>query len=203
MNNPLSRKLSFKLFWESSVTGKLESRQIILRKGRMESNLHIVLKVLAYCYFWDRKLLIEPHFRLNRFKPDLISWRQPEIPTKEELIPDLWIECKHVKLKKLKKLSRALPLSQIIWIHSKQPLTRTNKNIQSKKVRHSFTSNIQLIGIRTSKSNWKFLEESIDTKKPQWGINRHSNTLMVINVRGSNIDPVSLEFHIFPATMKT
>ncbi|MHA2203659.1 MAG: hypothetical protein ACW991_08210 [Candidatus Hodarchaeales archaeon] len=201
MNNPVSRKIPFRIIWENFVSGKVESRRIILRKGRMESKLHIILKVLAYCYFWDKNLIIEPHFRLNRFKPDLISWRKPEIPTKEKLIPELWIECKQVKLKKLKKLSRALPLSQIIWIHSKQSLTRIIRNIQSRKRRYSLVSNVQVIGIETSKSNWEALEESINIKKPQWGINRHSNTLMKINVRAS--DPIPLEFHVLPTTNKT
>ncbi len=203
MTNPLSRKLTFRIIWENTVEGEVESRQLIVRKGRMESNRHIVLKGLTYCYFWEKNLIIEPHFRVNRFKPDLIAWRQPEIPTKDKLIPDLWIECKHVKLKKLKKLSRALPLSQIIWIHSKQSLTRTIKNIKSKNERDFLASNIQLIGIETSKTNWESLEESIDIKKPLWGINRHSNTSMMINVRASNIDPISLEFHVLPTTNKT
>ncbi|MFX0053215.1 MAG: hypothetical protein ACFE8U_18215 [Candidatus Hermodarchaeota archaeon] len=185
------------------MTDEVESRRIVLRKGRMESNLHIILKVLAYCFFWERNLIIEPHFRLNRFKPDLISWRPPEIPTQEKQIPDLWIECKHVKLKKLKKLSRALPLSQIVWINSAQSLTRTIKSIQSNKISPILASNIQLLGVETSKQNWESLQESIIRKKAQWGINKHSNNSMKINVRASDLDPIPLIFHAFPATIKT
>ncbi|UCG01801.1 MAG: hypothetical protein JSW11_19620 [Candidatus Heimdallarchaeota archaeon] len=203
MNNLLSRKLPFRIIWEASTPGEVEYRNLILRKGRMETNLHIALKVLAYCYFWDRNLTIEPLFRLNRYKPDLIAWRKSEIPTKEKLIPDLWIECKNVKLKKLSKLSRLLPFSEIIWVNSKQLLTRTIKSIQSKKQREILASNVQLIGIETSKQSWESLEDSINVKKPEWKINRHSNTSMVINLRTRNLDPVTVEFHVLSTTIKT
>lgn len=203
MSYLISRKLPIRIFWESYVSEQVESRRLILRKGRMESKLHIILKILAYCYFWDRNLVIEPHFRINRFKPDLIAWRKSEIPTEEKLIPDIWIECKHVKLKKLKKLSRILPLSQIVWMHSKQSLTQIIKNLQPRKVKDLLALNVQLIGITTSKQNWKSLEESIDRKKPQWEINRHSKDKMMIKIRGSNCNPIPLEFHIHHATIKT
>jgi len=67
MSYLISRKLPIKIFWESYVTKRVESRRLILQKGRMESKQHIILKILAYCYFWDRNLVIEPHVRLNRF----------------------------------------------------------------------------------------------------------------------------------------
>lgn len=203
MNYSLPRTLSFKLIWKNILTEKVESRRIILRKGRTESKLHIVLKVLAYCYFWERNLTIEPRFRLKRYKPDLISWRKPEIPTKEELIPDLWIECKHVKLKKLIKLCRALPLSNIVWIHTKQSLTRTIERIQSKGDKYQLASNIQLIGIETKNKNWKSLEESVNTHHLQWEINELANNLMVINVRGRNTNQILLRFDFLRTTIIT
>ena len=202
MSYLISRKLTIKIFWESNVTKEVESRRLILQKGRMESKQHIILKILAYCYFWERNLAIEPHFRLNRFKPDLIAWRKSEIPTQENLVPDLWIECKHVKLKKLRKLSRKLPFSQIVWIHSKQSLTRTLKNIQSRKKSIFLSSNVQLIGIETSETNWESLKDSINVKKLHWGVLRHSSDRMVINIRETGI-PISLVFHTLPATIKT
>ncbi|MHA2327677.1 MAG: hypothetical protein ACXACR_04085 [Candidatus Hodarchaeales archaeon] len=182
------------------MTGEVESRRIILRKGRMESKLHIILKVLAYCYFWERKLVVEPRYRVNRYRPDLIAWGKSEIPTKEERTPNLWIECKHVKIKKLIKLSRALPFSDVVWIHLVRPLTRTIEAIQS---RHRLASNVHLIGIETSNRNWESLEESINIKQPHWRIIKHTNYLMVINIRESNVDPIHLEFHILPATIET
>lgn len=203
MNYSLPRTLSFKLIWKNYVTEEVESRRIILRKGRMESKLHIVLKVLAYCYFWERNLTIEPRFRLKRYKPDLISWRKPEIPTKEELIPDLWIECKHVKLKKLIKLSRVLPLSTIVWIHTMQSLTRTIEKIQSKGDKNQLASNIQLIGIETENKNWKSLEESVNTQLLQWEINELANNSMVINVRGRNTNQILLRFDFLRTTTIT
>ena len=59
MTNLIARKLSIRIFWKNIVTEEVESRRLILRKGRMESNLHIILKILAYCYFWDKNLAIE------------------------------------------------------------------------------------------------------------------------------------------------
>jgi len=204
MSYLISRKIPIKIFWESNETEELESRRLILQKGRMESIQHIILKILAYCYFWERNLVIEPHFRLNRFKPDLIAWRKPEIPAQEKLVPDLWIECKHVKLKKLRKLSRILPFSQIVWIHSKQSLARTLKNIQSMKKSMHLSSNVHLIGIETSEANWESLKDSIHVKKLQWGVCRHSKDRMEISVREERSDiPISLVFHTLPATIKT
>ncbi|MFX1506877.1 MAG: hypothetical protein ACFFDC_12305 [Promethearchaeota archaeon] len=192
----IARKLSIRIFWRSFVTAEEESRRIILRKGRMESKLHIILKILAYCYFWDRNLVIEPFTRVNRFRPDLIAWTKSEIPTEEKPIPDLWIECKQVKLKKLERLSRILPFTQIIWINSKQSLTRTLKNLHSRRRKKDFPSNVQLIGISTSKDSWESLIESINEKKPQWRINRHSKELLVIDVTGTEINPIPLDFQI-------
>ncbi|MFX1517410.1 MAG: hypothetical protein ACFFC6_13985 [Promethearchaeota archaeon] len=202
MSYLISRKLPIKIFWESYVTEEVESRRIILQKGRMESKQHIILKILAYCYFWDKDLVIEPHFRLSRFKPDLIAWRKSEIPTQENLIPDLWIECKHVKLKKLRKLSRMLPFSQIVWIHSKQSLSRTLKIIQSKKKCMNLNSNVQLIGIETSEASWESLMDSINVKKLHWGVRRQSNDRMEINTRESD-NSISLVFQTLSATTKT
>ncbi|MFW9904583.1 MAG: hypothetical protein ACFFFH_09645 [Candidatus Thorarchaeota archaeon] len=201
MSYLISHKLSIKIFWESYVTEEVELRRLILQKGRMESKQHIILKILAFCYFWDRNLVIEPHFRLNRFKPDLIAWRNSEIPTQEKQVPDLWIECKHVKLKKLRKLSRMLPFSRIVWINSKQSLARTLKNIQTKKSMY-LCSNVQLIGILTSEANWALLKDSINLKKLHWRVNRHSSDGMEIIVRESD-SPISLVFHTLSATIKT
>ncbi|MFX0207029.1 MAG: hypothetical protein ACFFDT_13660, partial [Candidatus Hodarchaeota archaeon] len=184
----IARKLSIRISWKNIVTEEVESRRIILKKGRMESKLHIILKILAYCYFWDKNLVIEPLTRVNRFRPDLIAWTKSEIPTEEKPIPDLWIECKQVKLKKLEKLSRLLPFTQIIWINSKQSLNRTLNNLHSRR-KKIFPSNVQMIGIMTSKDNWESLIESINPKKPQWRVNRHSKELLVINVTRTEIDP--------------
>ncbi|MFX0013188.1 MAG: hypothetical protein ACFFB2_02915 [Promethearchaeota archaeon] len=200
MNNPLSRTLPLKLIWENFVTAETESRRIILHKRRKESNLHVILKVLAYCYFWEKKLIIEPRYTLNRYRPDLIAWGRSEIPTKEEWIPSMWIECKHVKIKKLIKLSRAFPFSNIVWFHLMRPLAKVLEGIQSKQY---LFSNVQLIGIKTLDKNWDSLKESINLKQPQWGIIKHKNNLMVINRRERERDPVNLEFYILPATIKT
>lgn len=203
MSNPLSRILPFKLIWKSCESEKVVYRRIILRKGRMESKFHIILKILAYCYFWDRNLIVEPRFRFNRYKPDLISWKESEIPTKEELIPDLWIECKAVKLKKLIRLSKALPLSTIIWIHFLKPLSRTVKNFQSKKKKYNLASNLKLIGIETSNNNQVFLGGSIDAKYLQWEVTQQARNSIDIYIRGWRSDPISIQFHELPTTIKT
>ncbi len=203
MSYPLSRILPFKLIWESYESAEVFYRRIVLRKGRMESKFHIILKILAYCYFWDRNLIVEPRFRFNRYKPDLISWKKSEIPTKDELIPDLWIECKAVKIKKLIKLSQALPLSTVVWIHFLQPLSRTIKIIQSKKKKYKLASNIQLIGVETSNKNQISLGESIDADYLQWKITQQARGSIEIYIRGWRSDPISIHFHVLSTTIKT
>ncbi len=196
MRDLLPRKITFQVIWRNKISGEVDSRRLILRKGRVESKLHIVLKVLAYLYFWEKDLLIEPSFRLYKYRPDLMSWRESEIPTKEEKIPDLWIECKQVKLKKLLKLSRTLPLSEIVWIHTFQSLNRTINNVRS-QIKYKLASNVHLIGIDASPVTWNSLEESISTKSLRWEINLHEKNSMKIFTSSKSINEVSLRFHSF------
>ncbi|MFX1282926.1 MAG: hypothetical protein ACFFB5_04690 [Promethearchaeota archaeon] len=202
MRNPLSRKLSFKLIWESYKSKEVESRRLILQKGRMESRLHIILKVLAFCYFWDRNLIIEPRFPFNRYKPDLISWQKSEIPTKEELIPDLWIECKAVNLKKLIRLSHAFPQSSIVWMHSLQPLSRTVRNIESKNAKYRLALNLHFIGIETAHKNWILLEESMENRHIQWVATQPIRNSIMIEIKNMNGYPIPFQFHDLLTTIK-
>ncbi len=194
-NDLLSRNLSFQVVRRNKVSGEVDSRRLILRKGRVESKLHIILKVLTYLYFWEKDLFIEPNFRLYKYRPDLVSWRESEIPTKEEKIPDLWIECKHVKYKKLLKLSRALPHSKIIWMHTLRSLKRTISNTKT-KTKLQRASNVQLIGIDTLMETWKSLEESISTKQNQWMVTLHERNLMTVSVEDQSINGFSVRFHL-------
>ena len=65
----------------------IEIDQLILRKGKQESYLHILIKILAYIYFWDvkKQIIIEPK-SIGRYKSDLISYQDHEIPTIERKI---------------------------------------------------------------------------------------------------------------------
>lgn len=191
-NDLLPRKLNFHIFWRNQISGEVDSRRLILRKGRVESKLHIILKVLAYLYFWEKDLLIEPSFRFSKFRPDLLSWRESEIPAKEEKIPDIWIECKKVKYKKLLKLSKSLPNSKIVWINTLQSLKQvTSKTKTRSKIKKA--SNIQLIGIDTLMEAWKSLEASISTKQNKWMVTLPERNLMTVTIE--NQVEITLQFH--------
>ncbi len=196
MNDLPPRKLTFQVVRRNEISGEVDSRRLILRRGRVESKLHIILKILAYLYFWEEELVIEPLIRVNRYRPDLVSWRESEIPTKLEKIPDLWIECKQVKIKKLSKLSRTLPLSKIVWVHTFQSLSRVMNNAKS-KIKYQLTSNVHMIGIDASPVTWNSLEESISTKSLRWEVTLHEKNFMTIFTSSKSINEVSLRFHSF------
>lgn len=173
------------------MRGKKESRRLILRKNQFETTLHIILKVLAYIYFWEKELIIEPSFRLRRYRPDLIAWKKEEIPSEDLLIPALWVECKKVKIEKLIKLARALPSSSIIWIHVLNHLTKVNSSFQDKQ-KYKIPFNVKLIGINASTYTWDCLSDSISSKNPHWEIIRYDTNSLKIFIQDLNISPLDL-----------
>lgn len=196
MKDPLPQKLSFNLIWKDQAAGEEEIRKVILRKGRLESTLHIALKVLAYLYFWKKNLIIEPHYRWHRYRPDLISWRKAEIPNIEKMIPDIWVECKYVKLKKLFKLSRGLPSTNVYWIHTLQRLQKIVTSAQFEK-KWQLAPNIQLIGIESSQNTWQNLEEGIKTYQLQWRITQVEERLISVRIGNQTNNYHMVRYNIY------
>jgi hypothetical protein len=179
INVSIPLKLDIKL--ENALNnGTIDYRHLILRKGKLESTYHILLKLIAYIYFLNRDidLIIEPTFRYRRYKPDLIAFKEPEIP--HEIHPDvyLWVECKKVKISKLKKIGRYLPSSEIYWFHTYSTLL---KIVKTKKV--VLPTNIHLIGVETETKNRLHLENSLLKQQIIWKIIKITNKRLVISSR--------------------
>ncbi|MFX1253511.1 MAG: hypothetical protein ACFFCZ_18015 [Promethearchaeota archaeon] len=165
----------------------VETHQLILRKGQSESSLHVLLKLLAYIYFWDieNELIIEPR-KFHRYRPDLISWRQPEIPTQVELVPDLWIECKHVKINKLIKLGREFSNSKIYWFHKFKYFERRKEELPQ---------NVYLIGVEAASNVWDLLKDSLFFKGPYWRFTCDGKDPKTVQIR-SNGTIGQIVFHM-------
>jgi hypothetical protein len=150
-----------------------EERRLYLRKGKNETFLHILFKLLAYCYFWDKEkdLIIEPNFRFRKYKPDLISFKPSEIPNRLEKEVKIWVECKKVALKKLKGLVNSLPHSEIYWFHKE---TYFQKVLKSSKVKNKLRglTNLNLIGIKSQKYPIDSLALELGGKNPGWMLKR-------------------------------
>ncbi|MFX0095484.1 MAG: hypothetical protein ACFFBD_27355 [Candidatus Hodarchaeota archaeon] len=153
----------------------LETQQLILRKGSNESFLHILLKLLAFIYFWDieNELVVEPR-KFHRYRPDLISWRPSEIPTQITMVPDVWVECKYVKIEKLIRLGHQFPNSKIYWFHKYNHFLKQKENLPP---------NINLIGVETIDNTWNHLEYNLTSKRPYWRFKCSNEPPKTIQIR--------------------
>ncbi len=195
MNEQISRKITVTLEREYE-SREIEVRQLILRKGRSETSLHVVLKLLAYLYFWNSSLIIEPKFRFRKYKPDLISFRTPEIPVETNFDINQWVECKHVKIEKLIKLGRILPHSDIFWFHKFDILRHNLNNILSKR-KWNLTSNIHLIGVKIKRGIWDMLQSSLFVNPPNWKFIRFEKEVISIYLDENKDSEFLLRFHHF------
>ncbi|MFW9996818.1 MAG: hypothetical protein ACFFD4_32550 [Candidatus Odinarchaeota archaeon] len=171
-----------------------ESRQLILRKNRSETLLHIVLKILAYIYFWDHKedLVVEPGYRFRRFKPDLISFRESEIPgISEPRAVDTWIECKNVKIDKLLKLSRYLPNCGIYWFNTVNFFQQFLDTFRKKKLK--IKSNVHLIGVKIEPKFLEQLYSSLYSRKVSWKFIKSNNKLILYDMEKVD-EAISVQF---------
>jgi hypothetical protein len=84
--------------------------KIIIGQHPMETVSDVVLKALAFCYFFRDRLQIEPDLQNDNipFVPDLAQLDY-------ELRPALWIECGEAGVNKLNKLAVKVPEAEI-WI---------------------------------------------------------------------------------------
>jgi uncharacterized protein YaeQ len=84
--------------------------KIIIGRQETETIHHVVLKLLAFCWFYRDRLMIEPdlHNANIPFVPDLAQLDY-------ELRPVLWIECGECGVNKLNKLAVKTPEAEI-WV---------------------------------------------------------------------------------------
>jgi len=184
----ISLKISFKEGHKS-----LDSRKIILHKKLKESKLHIVLKVLSYLYFWEKRLVLEPTIRFRKYRPDLIALKKGELPHLNDLTPEIWIECKKVKIKKLITLGRYLSSCQIIWFHKMEFLNQIKRYSLIKK-KYKLPANVQLIGVKISSLTWNYLLENIPKKQQILVVTRLNQNNMLITFANQKVDQVKLKF---------
>lgn len=144
-------------------------RHLYLRKGHSETFLHILIKILAYCYFWDEseEIEIEPNFKFRGYKPDLLKLIPSEIPRRLQQDVGLWVECKDVAIRKLRKLAKILPRSRIFWFHLDNYF---NKLLKDGKIHKEFNSseNIHFIGIEIEGNAPDFLASKLREENLKW-----------------------------------
>ncbi|MFO8018772.1 MAG: hypothetical protein R6U96_09065 [Promethearchaeia archaeon] len=159
-----------------------EEQRLYLRKGHSETFHHLLIKILAYCFFWNEpeRLIIEPSFRFRGYKPDLLSLVPPANPRKLEQEVGIWVECKNVTLKKLEKLSKALPRSKICWFNLESSFRGLFKSLKQRKKLFSHR-NLKLIGIKLEKDVYEFLAYNLGRKNPIWYVSRNLNTFEISN----------------------
>jgi len=103
---------------------KVEEK-LILVKSDGELRAHVVMKLLAYLLFYDSRLKVEVSADMH-YKPDLL------IPG-DHGIPELWIDCGKVAVRKVEKLTTKLKNTRIILVkETDKELTQFKKVIEKK-----------------------------------------------------------------------
>ena len=105
---------------------KIRGEKIILVKDDLELRNHVVLKLLAYLIYYDPKLKVEISADMH-YKPDLM------IPG-DHGIPELWIDCGQVALRKAESLTGKLKTTRIIFVKETKREMETFKKLLEKKV---------------------------------------------------------------------
>ena len=100
-------------------------KKLVLVKSEMELRSHVVLKMLSFLLFYDPGLEVEAEIGMH-YKPDL------SIPN-ENKIPELWIDCGHIALRKVRNLAKKLRRTRFILVKaSKSELDRFRREMENK-----------------------------------------------------------------------
>lgn len=190
----LPLKITLKIKYKEK-SKSIDFRRVILHKKLNESKLHIVLKILAYLYFWEKKLIIEPSYRFRGYRPDLIVLKRGELPHNNNLTPEYWIECKKAKYKKMVALGRYLSTCQIFWFHKMEILQQMTEIVLQKK-KNKLPSNVQLIGARISPLQWNYLVENINKKQQGLEVTRIGQNDIFITFSDQQTNQIKLEYQI-------
>ncbi len=103
-------------------------KKMILVKGETERRNHVVMKLLAYILYYDPKLQIEVAVDMH-YKPDLC------IPG-DHGVPELWIDCGQVAVKKVETLSGKLRNARLIILKETKREMESFQKVIEKKAAH-------------------------------------------------------------------
>lgn len=103
------------------------SKKIILVKNDSESRDHVVMKLLAYVLFYHSRLKVEPTLPNMHYKPDLAI-------ENENALPDIWIDCGYVSLKKVETLSKKLRSTRFVLMKKSESELKRFRAMVDKKV---------------------------------------------------------------------
>ena len=93
------------------------SEKLILVKSDLEKRSHVVLKLLAYLIYYDPRLKVEAEVGMH-YKPDLVI-------EGDHGVPELWIDCGKIAVKKVDSLSSKLRNSRFVVV--KETVSELNK----------------------------------------------------------------------------
>lgn len=112
------------------------SRKLILAAGPNETAEHLALKLSAYFLFWDFEPIVgasarHPALLNQEFLPDLLALNDAGEAS-------LWVECGHVTMHKLMKLTRRFPNARLVVVQSgPREAERTRRDLQDQVDRHA------------------------------------------------------------------
>lgn len=104
------------------------NEKLVLVKGESEHRAHVVLKVLSYLLFYDPRLAIDAEVGMH-YKPDLSV--QGEFG-----LPELWIDCGDVTLKKVRSLARKLKNTRFVLVKASRRNLEQFRRTMENKVEH-------------------------------------------------------------------
>lgn len=103
--------------------------KLVLVKSDLEKRTHIALKLLSYLLFYDSRLKIEGDVEMH-YKPDLVV-------TGEHGVPELWIDCGKVAVRKIESLTAKLKHTRIIFVKESRNELIQFKRLLEKKLENS------------------------------------------------------------------
>lgn len=101
-------------------------KKMIFFKEETESREHVVLKLLAYLLYYDERLKIEVAIGTH-YKPDLVI-------EGDHGVPELWIDCGRITLKKVESLSSKFKRTKIVIVKSEKGETVSFRKQADRKV---------------------------------------------------------------------
>ena len=110
------------------IQAKGLKKKMILVKNETERRNHIVMKLLGYVLFYDPRLQIECSVDMH-YKPDLA------IPG-DHGVPELWIDCGQIAVKKVENLSSKFHNTRLIIIKETKREMESFRKIIEKKAEH-------------------------------------------------------------------
>lgn len=103
-------------------------QKMILVKSEMELRSHVILKLLAFALYYDPRLKIEVSVGMP-YKPDLV------IPGNSG-VPELWIDCGTIALRKVKGLTQKLRRTRIVIVKETERELRQFQKLIAQKIEH-------------------------------------------------------------------